>query len=178
MSEILKNSPSPQAVYSPPMKLLADGSDVVSGVSAEVSKDGGVAAAASGALLHVGHGVWSYIPTQAEINADAANVTFFKTDCGTVSVSLLTTGKRTGSLNDLSSGQATTAATAATPTVILGTSQPNYEPVKLSDLVDAITQIDEIHAERVRDADMDQDTGVISLDGFTQTVTTTTRRRS
>jgi hypothetical protein len=100
MSEILKNGASPQAVYSPAIGLLADGTDVTSGVAAEVSKDGAAASAAAGTLAHVGHGVWSYLPTQGDVNADSANVTFYKTGAKTVSVALLTTGKRVGALND------------------------------------------------------------------------------
>ena len=66
-----------------------DGSEVTSGTTTVyVLGDGGTQATGTGTITHEGHGLWSYIPTQAETNYSHVAYTFTNSSAITTSVQL------------------------------------------------------------------------------------------
>ncbi len=71
----------------------SDGSDLTSGVSVNVLKDGATVAAGGGTATHEGSGLWSYAPTQAETNGDHLVFQFVHATGVSQAVQIYTTDK-------------------------------------------------------------------------------------
>ncbi|MCB8988076.1 MAG: hypothetical protein H6661_10055 [Ardenticatenaceae bacterium] len=92
----------------------ADGSAITSGtVNGYRSLDGGSQAAVTGTISHKGNGQWELALSQADTNGDEVGYLFTHASGIPVSITVVTDTKKVGTLQDLSSANAQTAAAAA-----------------------------------------------------------------
>lgn len=118
-----KNAAAPPEIAVGSIYLIADGTVQTTGASARVRIGTGSWGAAGGTLAcDTTSGVWGYIPTQAETNAESFLVAIYKASCTAASVTVVTTASATagtvkpadGSIVTATFGTCITPETAAT----------------------------------------------------------------
>lgn len=89
-----RNAATPPRIAVGSVVQISDGAVQTSGVSIEVTPEGGSASAGGGTVSYV-QGVVHYVPTQAETNYTAFTVVAYKASCLPASVSVVTTEEST-----------------------------------------------------------------------------------
>ena len=95
---MIRRNVAGQYIYFPRLRLDADGSNVTSGASITIAKDGVEAAGTSANLSHVANGVWKYVFTQAETDAGIVGAILTATSADSIALNLVTTGADTSAV--------------------------------------------------------------------------------
>lgn len=99
-----RNNISPPTIDLGEIVLKSDGTQQTTGVSARVKIGTGSWDVAAGTLVcDATSGIWTYTPTQAETNADFFLVAAYKSNCTSISKTIITTGSATSGRALLSS---------------------------------------------------------------------------
>lgn len=96
MSQFLKNTASQRVQF---VMIDTNGDAVTSGITVQISKDGGALGASAGSATHLGSGLWDYVFTQAETNADHVGLVASKTGAVPIALNILTTTKLNATLS-------------------------------------------------------------------------------
>ena len=123
----------------------SDGSDITSGVTTTISKDGGTYVSTTNAAAHMSGGSWFVDLTATEMDADMVVVRFAGSGAITRSVTIKTETKITSDLNDIS---ATDVWAAATRTLTANTNlnDPTAAAVATAVVGSTITELASIPA--------------------------------
>ena len=122
----------------------ADGSAITSGtVNGYRSLDGGSQAAVTGTISHKGNGQWELALSQADTNGDEVGYLFTHASGIPVSITVVTDTKKVGTLQDLSSANAQTAAAAALTA---------YDPPTKAELDAGLAGLNDLDATAVQTA--------------------------